>query len=404
MTSAELSVLLVIEEEIATTQLIERILHACHPFGVRYTKVRLADLAFRDLDSHTVPVFVRCWDHDLMLWIELLRRAKHPYLYYLDDNFWELEGESPLARHYRRLDVRQSLEFAVSNAHEVLTNSEILAAYLQRFGARLRVLPAFFDFALIEGCVREQTQEFRIGFAGSSTRGDDLQLVGPAIQPILDRLPNAVFEFCGVMPDGVEPGPGIRFFEHTRSYADFIRFQAERNWAIGVAPLRDTPANRAKTNNKYREYGACGIAGVYSDMPPYQGTVQPGITGLLVEPSGDAWVSAILRLALEPDQRQRIASSAERDVREKYCVETVAGVWADCIREIHSELRSRPSHLTSAYLSGIFLQRIARDIRSLWLQTQDAYRIGGIWMVLSKTAQRLSLGLVKAIGLRGRAS
>jgi hypothetical protein len=121
-----------------------------------------------------------------------------------------------------------------------------------------------------------------------------------------------------------------------------------------------------------------------------------------VEASGEAWLSAILQLALEPDQRERIARRAERDVREKYCVASVAGVWADRIRETHHELGRRPpGHLTLAYLSGFVLKRWAREIQILWLQVQDAYRKGGTWMVLSKTAQRLWLGLVKALGMRG---
>ncbi len=185
------------------------------------------------------------------------------------------------------------------------------------------------------------------------------------------------------------------------SYANFIRFQAERNWAIGIAPLRDHSANRAKTNNKYREYGACGIPGVYSDMPPYQGSVEPGVTGLLVGPSSEAWLSAILQLALQPDRRERISMCAARDVRDKYSVEKAAAIWCDCIRETHTELQRHPSHLTRAYMNGIVLMHLARGFRSLWLQVQDAYRKGGARMVLSKVARRLSAGLVKTLGLGG---
>src|SRR5436190_11498005 len=168
---------MVIEGEIATTQLIEQLLRACGQFGIRYRKARLASLTFRDLDARTVPLFVRCGDHGLRLWIELLRRARHPYLYYIDDNFWELVDESPVGQYYRDPEVRQTLQLAVTHADQVLTNSEVLAAYLRRFGSRVRVLPAFFDFGLIEGAVPQRTSELRIGFAGSATRADDLELI-----------------------------------------------------------------------------------------------------------------------------------------------------------------------------------------------------------------------------------
>jgi len=391
----ELSILLVIEGDIATTQLIERLLLACEPLGISYRKVYLASLTFRDLDPRSIPLFVRCGDPELPLWIEFLRRAHHPYLYYIDDNFWELQDETPLGRYYRDPGVRAALESAVSHAAQVLTNSEILASYLRRFTNRLRVLPSFFDFSLIEGCIPEQTSELRIGFAGSPSRGEDLELVRPVIQPVLDRVPNAVFEFCGVMPRTVQPGPRIRFFKHTASYGDFVRFQASRNWAIGLAPLHDHAANRAKTNNKYREYGACRVAGVYSDMPPYQSSVVPGVTGLLVGPSSDEWLSAILLLASRPDERERIATRAETDVSDKYSVVGVARTWNECIRETHAELQRSPSHPMRTYLGGVFLQDLKRNVRILWLQVQDAYRKGGLWLVISKTVQRLSFGVIK---------
>ncbi len=400
MDRADLSILMVIEGEIATTQLLEQLLRACGQFGIRYRKLQLDSLTFGDLDRRTIPLFVRCGDPALQLWIELLRRAGHPYLYYIDDNFWELQDDSAVGQYYRDPAVRETLELAVSHADQVLTNSDVLAAYLRRFASRIRVLPAFFDFALIEGCVPQQTSEFRIGFAGSATRTHDLELIQPIIQPVLDRIPNAVFEFCGVMPRGVEPGERIRFFSHRASYADFVRFQAERNWAVGMAPLRDHQANRAKTNNKYREYGACGIPGVYSDMPPYQGSVEPGLTGLLVGPSAEAWLTAILLLANQPDQRKRIAEQAAEDVRRKHSVISVAGTWNECISKTRSQLRRHPSHLVGAYLSGVILQDLKQGARSLWLQTQDAYAKGGTRMVLSKTVQRLIL-TVKTLGMRG---
>jgi glycosyltransferase involved in cell wall biosynthesis len=389
MRDSEIKVLLVIEGEIATTQLIERVLQSGRASGLTYSKVSLWDLSFPHFSNDTVPLFVRCGDPDVLPWIELLRRAGHPYVYYIDDNFWEIKGNSPLAEHYRRPEIRKTLETAVSCAHSVLTNSEVLASYLHRFTKRLRVLPSFFDFSLIEGCSPEPTPELRIGFAGSPTRSGDLELIRPLIQPVLDRLPDAVFEFAGAMPAGVEPGPRIRFFEHTTSYADYLRFQVGRNWAIGLAPLIDNPSNRAKTNNKYREYGACRIAGIYSDLTPYHGSVQPGVTGLLAPEDPDAWLSAIIGLASQPDRRRMIAESAARDVRARFCVERVAGEWVESFRETQAALAARPSRLERVYYRRIVAKRLLRAIHVLWLQVRDAYAKGGIRMVALKTVQRV---------------
>ena len=37
------------------------------------------------------------------------------------------------------------------------------------------------------------------------------------------------------------------------------------------------------------QYGACGVAGVYSDMPVYNTSVQDGLTGLLAANNEAAW-------------------------------------------------------------------------------------------------------------------
>lgn len=387
--NCDLEVLMVIEGDIATTQLLERVLQACRPLGIAYSKAYLSQLTFGELRSGKLPLFVRCGDPELVVWIDLLRRAGQPYLYYIDDNFWEIHGDTPLARHYQDPRIRHSLEYAVTHAQLVLTNSDILTSFLRRFTSRLRTLPPFFDFDLIEHCVPESTHELRIGFAGSSTRGGDLELVRPIIQPVLDQVPNAVFEFAGVLPSGIQPGDRIRFFEHTTSYADYIRFQASRNWAIGLAPLLDSIANRAKTNNKYREYGACRIAGIYSDMPPYLGCVDHRSTGLLVGPDPQDWLASILELARNAELRGELGVGAEKDVRSRFCVKGVAAEWGDCLRSIRDLYPHRPVRWMRAYLGGILARRIAYTIYVLWLQVKDAYSKGGFPMVTKKTVQRI---------------
>jgi hypothetical protein len=234
MNLKELDILMVIEGEIATTYLIEQILTACADHGIRYRKQFLDKLRVADIKPNTIPLFIRCADPLLESWVELLTEAQHPYLFYIDDNFWEIKGKSPLARYYQHPLVRHSLEYAVSNADTIITNSKELASFILRFNDRIKVLPAFFDFDVIEGITAQPTDEIRIGFAGSPSRVDDLDIISPIINPILDRYPSVVFEFAGVFPKGVNASDRVRFFPHVTDYREFIRFQAGRNWAVGL--------------------------------------------------------------------------------------------------------------------------------------------------------------------------
>lgn len=384
-----MNVLMVIEGEIATTHLIERILLACEPYGVCYRKQLLSALTIQDFCPNTIPLFVRCGDPALEHWIDLLHRAKHPYLYYIDDNFWRIQGDSPLALYYQHPIIRHSLEFAVTHANGVLTNSDELAFFLARFNKHIQVLPAFFDFSLIEGCIRQSSEEVRIGFAGSPSRVDDLKLIQPVIAPILNLFPNAVFEFAGVMPHGVEQSERVRFFKHMSSYSEFVRFQAGRNWAIGLAPLVDNEANRCKTNNKYREYGACKIPSIYSNIKPYTKSVTQGVTGLLVDNSTEAWIAAVNCLVTNSFERNEIAERAYDDVRNKHCVERVSVVWANVIKEIDRHLNVNPSiPLKSVAKRGIF-NKIRCNIYSIFMQVFAVYKMGGVPLVILKSMTRI---------------
>lgn len=377
--------LLIIEGEIATTQLIEQVLAACLQYGISYRKVLLNKLSLDDIRPYAIPLFIRCGDPTMRYWVDILRYIGRPYVYYIDDNFWLIEGQSELARYYNSDEVRKTLDASVRGAAKVLTNTAPLARFLEHFNSSVDILPPFFDFSLIEGIEAESTDEIRIGFAGSPSRVGDLELIAPVIPVLLKKYPSVVFEFAGAMPPGVGVNDRVRFFPHTARYSDFIKFQAKRAWAIGLAPLVDNEANRCKTNNKFREYGACGIAGVYSAVGPYIDSVEDGLTGALVENSVEAWTQAICNLVASPEARSSLGSKARDIVREQYGVDKVAARWAMSLREVSSSVHSSspPMSIDVAAKKANTSRRVL-----LWKSRTTrlvvAYQTGGVREVVNK--------------------
>ncbi|MFC4860145.1 glycosyltransferase family protein [Pseudomonas sp. MAHUQ-62] len=383
------NVLMVIEGEIATTQLIEQVLVAGARFGISYRKKLLSDLKLEDFGKRTIPLFVRCGDPSLELWVKSMSKAGYPYLYYIDDNFWKIEGDSLIAHYYQHPLVRRSLELAVSNAHCLLTNSDVLAEFLKQFNGRIRTLPAFFDFSLVKNNVRTSNRELRIGFAGSPSRVADLEIIKPLIAPVLADFPEAVFEFAGAMPKDINPSERVRFFPHTSDYAGFIRFKEDRNWAIGLAPLADTESNRCKTNNKYREYSACRIPGIYSNISPYQASVTSGVNGILVDNSTGSWLSAVNTLLTDEVLRNSITANAHADVRQKHSVEQVAESWAKVISEVNTLLQKNGTpRLRQPLFVQCAKQRLLH-IESLWVRVSTIYQTDGLTGVVRKLAARV---------------
>jgi len=194
------------------------------------------------------------------------------------------------------------------------------------------------------------------------------------------------FEFAGVMPKGIEPRDRILFFPHTHDYKGYIRFQAARKWAIGLAPLIDHEANRSKTDNKYREYGACGCAGIYSDIPPYNDVVENSVTGLLVSNNGSAWLNALTDLIANPDKRVAISEAALGDVRSRYDITHVAKTWADFFAELSSKMPRKAIKFDKPIP---WRRRALQRIERIRLGITILHREGGWSLVVQRIARKL---------------
>jgi hypothetical protein len=140
--------------------------------------------------------------------------------------------------------------------------------------------------------------------------------------------------FWGYHPPELRGLRGVRFLDFVPNYDKFFRAFARAGFDIGIAPLRDDEFHRSKCNNKFREFAACGIAGVYSDVEVYSSCVEDGRTGLLVSGEQGAWFRAVSRLVEDAALRRRIQKEAFRFARERYRPEQAQVRWLAHIREV----------------------------------------------------------------------
>jgi len=378
-------ILLIVEADIATTQLTEQLLSECSGLGVTYKKVYLSDIDERLLSNSALPLFVRTADPVAVFWMESLKRSNIPYFYYIDDNFWLIEGETALAKYYQHPIIRRSLKYAVEKAHTVITNSVALREYLLPKNRNTVLLPAFFDFSLLSGCEVSTDSEYRIGFAGSPSRDADLDILKDVIPHILAKRSNVVFEFVGCIPSWLTQGGRVRFFGHMNSYAEYINFQVQRGWKIGLAPLDNKNSNKYKTNNKYREYSAFRCAGIYTQSESYVGSVVDGVTGLFIESNTAAsWIAAIERYLDDEASRATIADNAYNDVLRRFDIATVAAQWT-ALFQVGGRLMNS-STIQSVRIStwGGFVRRLSH----YWLLVEISMYEGGIKLTIARVLSK----------------
>jgi hypothetical protein len=135
-------------------------------------------------------------------------------------------------------------------------------------------------------------------------------------------------------------------------YDRFLRRFSQAQFDIGLAPMKDDLFHRSKTNNKFREYGACGIAGVYSDVEVYSGCVQNETTGLLVANDSEAWYRAIAHLIEDPELRQRLKDQSRDYVRLHYSQEQFELISREMIQQITRNGRTVKTIASKPILPG----------------------------------------------------
>lgn len=320
--------LLISEARTATVQILERIAgHLERSTGLAVTSRLLEEVEPDDLDPGTYPIIIRSCHPLAVRLAAAFRRSGVRYGFYLDDNFWLLDPATELGRHYAARPTRRRLDAMVRGADPVIAATPLLRDWLAPRARAVVQLDSFFDFSLVPETLppRAERPGLRVGFAASMHRGDDLAAVSAAVLGALEEHGDLEVEIIGAEGGTLAEHPRTTTFPHLDSYEKYLAFQRERAWDIGIAPLGSAASNAFKTDNKYREYAALGIAGIYQDAPPYA-AVRDGETGLLAG-SVHSWDEALRLYCTQRDLIDRVRSAAWDDAHARLSLEAVGPQW-----------------------------------------------------------------------------
>lgn len=320
---------IIADGNITTTSLLKQIFitfNGIDEINILYLdKIKLTQL------TDSINIFCRCslpyhgWISEHMIVHNI------PYVFYIDDNLWELKGSSLLAQYHSSPQVLESLNLFVKNASIVITSTPKLKKYIvnNKYARSNNVidLPNFVDFNIFDNIHKLSTEKkscFRIGYAGSEKQ--------EAFTPVLAALKELrsdgyKFELEFV---GFKPKTDIQinnFFEHNESYLEYVKLVKEREWDLALAPFLDDYFFSFKTDNKYREYSALKIPAIFSNLEPYNDVITDGVNGFLADNTIDSWKNKI-RNAIDGNVNLSVISeSSYLDVKFKYNIESVSYIW-----------------------------------------------------------------------------
>ncbi len=216
----------------------------------------------------------------------------------------------------------------------ITVSTDELKDHFSPYNDNIYVLPNLLDAGLWKKPAPPSSGPVVIGYAGTNTHGADLELLEEVLARIARHYGSEVsFTFMGCTTERISRLPGFRFVQFETTYEAYARKLMEIPVDIMLAPLEDNQFNRCKSNVKWLEYSACGMAGIYSDLPPYA-CVRSGETGLVARNTADDWYNAISFLIDNPDKRRQMARNAREEVMAHYTVAGHASLYLDTYKQV----------------------------------------------------------------------
>lgn len=294
------------------------------------------DWTVSDIRRADVVVFCRNQSESSLVAMLTAKHEGKKVVYEIDDNFFEIPIDSAVGRQHRQPALLHTVRRMFEMADVTRVYNSRMADLAASFGARVHFTRVYFDASLIAGRnPKRSSEKIRIAFATGRSADVRLELsLEQALVDVIAKYPDRVEIHYWRAPGEILRGrKQVKLNQGVSDYDKFIRSFFDEGYDIGLAPLLSTPFYESKTNTKFREYGACGVAGVYSRAAPYFDCVIDGGTGLVVENTRDGWRDGILRLIENDDLRRAIAAKARSEVMSNYSYASFVSVWRDSLRQ-----------------------------------------------------------------------
>jgi glycosyltransferase involved in cell wall biosynthesis len=275
----------------------------------------------------------------------LARANKKSVMYETDDLLTDLPKDHPEWRTYSSQKFRYVT--ALLEADHVLVTNETLKDALKSYNDNIHVMPNYLDdtmWRFSPGAYSRADADAPVvvGYMGTVTHKNDLQLVEPALVSVLNHYEGKVrLKLWGVEPVGRLINH--EFVDHVSNcpgeYDLFIPFFAQQQADIFIAPLTENRFNSCKSFLKYLEYSTLGVPGVYSQGAEYSKVIKDGVTGYL---AGNLleWQTCLTALIEKRDLREKIGANALADVKHNWSLNAHASEIASLFRFAAANLRA----------------------------------------------------------------
>jgi len=261
----------------------------------------------------------------------------------IDDNYLDVPESNLLYDRFKKTKRDRAMLSTILSFADAITVSteplkERIAAHIKSVHGMTKpiyVIPNMNDIKDWEFTKAEtDPDKIVIGYTGSNSHQDDLQMCLPAIARLMKKYPQLYLEMIGsVGKDKIKETFGYAGFDNsglerikllpaTPTFKEYPQYLAEQKWDIGICPLVDTAFTRSKSHIKWLEYSAVKIPTVASRVYPYfmqlkgRKTIIDGKTGLLAR--NNEWEAKLEKLILDKELRKTLADNAYNQIKDTW--------------------------------------------------------------------------------------
>lgn len=259
----------------------------------------------------------------------IIGNSKVKIVYEIDDNLINLYPAHPFYELYN--SKRDYYIDYLKNSDLITVTTNSLREDFYKYNSKIAILPNFIDTSIWgnNNEIKKVNKKIKILFSGSKTHLNDLMIIQEAIINIYSKYKEQVeFLFWGDITEKIEKQcKVIKVSKYFNKYSDYAEHLKSLDIDIGLIPLKKNKFNTSKSNIKWLDYSAAGIASILSDVEAYNSSVINEINGILVKNDTSSWVEAIEDLIINSRKRERIAENAREVVLSQHSIQKNSAKW-----------------------------------------------------------------------------
>ena len=305
-----------------------------------YIDVTAASVRFEHLVEYDTIYVQRLHDWDSYYMLEKLKAIGKRIVYDIDDDIFNLTPDNP-AFHIIGRDQQMAAAACMKLADAVVTTTEELASRLDSVmdGKHSTVIPNALDTD--DGwqptpLLGSPDGVRRIFWQGSATHAEDWMECAEAVDKVMEQTTDVRLTILGFLPPVVQMLLNKPYWKNRVEYLPFndpeTYFQIVKHVRaeVGLAPLKGTVFNAAKSSIRWLEYSLIGIPTVASGCKPYSDIIEENEDGLLSYDTND-WFECIMRCLNDKAGRLGMVERARRKARLAFNIKDTVKQWREVL-------------------------------------------------------------------------